>query len=173
MTSTGRTLEDSMTPHLAQVTDQICMSDHPSYMSQICIPTSRCATCQLTYFTCPGHFGHIELPAPVFHPLFMVNMYNLLRGTCLFCHHFKMSRIMVRCSVGKVLNDNLNNTICSYPNTLPSFDSWNAVSLMRRTAWMTFTSELATRDKKRRKKSKSQPRTNHRSFPMKRLMNSS
>ncbi|KDQ64322.1 hypothetical protein JAAARDRAFT_187666 [Jaapia argillacea MUCL 33604] len=51
-----------------------------------------CATCRLTYFTCPGHFGHIDLPAPVFHPLFMVNMYNLLRGTCLFCHKFKMPR---------------------------------------------------------------------------------
>ncbi|KAH9943303.1 beta and beta-prime subunits of DNA dependent RNA-polymerase [Epithele typhae] len=23
-----------------------------------------CATCRLSYFTCPGHFGHIELPAP-------------------------------------------------------------------------------------------------------------
>ncbi|KZT29285.1 beta and beta-prime subunits of DNA dependent RNA-polymerase [Neolentinus lepideus HHB14362 ss-1] len=51
-----------------------------------------CATCRLTYFTCPGHFGHIELPSPVFHPLFMMNMYNLLRGTCLFCHKFKMER---------------------------------------------------------------------------------
>ncbi|KAJ7752736.1 hypothetical protein DFH07DRAFT_1061572 [Mycena maculata] len=58
-------------------------------------PTERkdiCATCRLTYFTCPGHFGHIELPAPVFHPLFMGNMYNLLRDTCLFCHRFKLSR---------------------------------------------------------------------------------
>ncbi|KAK7060450.1 hypothetical protein VNI00_001215 [Paramarasmius palmivorus] len=44
------------------------------------------------YFTCPGHFGHIELPAPVFHPLFFANMYNLFRGTCLFCHKFKISR---------------------------------------------------------------------------------
>ncbi|KAH9482769.1 DNA-directed RNA polymerase I subunit rpa1 [Psilocybe cubensis] len=51
-----------------------------------------CATCHLTYFTCPGHYGHIELPAPVFHPLFMGNMFNLLRGTCMFCHRFKMSR---------------------------------------------------------------------------------
>ncbi|PFH51377.1 hypothetical protein AMATHDRAFT_74938 [Amanita thiersii Skay4041] len=51
-----------------------------------------CTTCHLSYFTCPGHFGHIELPAPVFHPLFMVHMYNLLRGTCLFCHRFKMNR---------------------------------------------------------------------------------
>ncbi|KAI9507014.1 beta and beta-prime subunits of DNA dependent RNA-polymerase [Russula earlei] len=51
-----------------------------------------CITCQGTYFTCPGHFGHIELPAPVFHPLFMSHMFNLLRTTCLFCHHFKLSR---------------------------------------------------------------------------------
>ncbi|KAI5834493.1 beta and beta-prime subunits of DNA dependent RNA-polymerase [Schizophyllum commune Tattone D] len=54
-----------------------------------------CATCRLSYFTCPGHFGHIELPAPVFHPLFMSNMLNLLRGTCLFCHQFKMSRTLL------------------------------------------------------------------------------
>lgn len=51
-----------------------------------------CATCHLTYFTCPGHYGHIELPAPVFHPLFMNNMYHLLRGACLFCHKFKIER---------------------------------------------------------------------------------
>ncbi|TDL29688.1 beta and beta-prime subunits of DNA dependent RNA-polymerase [Rickenella mellea] len=51
-----------------------------------------CATCHLNYYTCPGHFGHIDLPSPVFHPLFMTNMYNILRGTCLFCHRFKMSR---------------------------------------------------------------------------------
>ncbi|KAF9268176.1 beta and beta-prime subunits of DNA dependent RNA-polymerase [Marasmius fiardii PR-910] len=51
-----------------------------------------CATCRLGFFTCPGHFGHIELPAPVFHPLFLANLYNLLRGTCLFCHRFKIDR---------------------------------------------------------------------------------
>ncbi|KDQ18256.1 hypothetical protein BOTBODRAFT_554491 [Botryobasidium botryosum FD-172 SS1] len=50
-----------------------------------------CATCRLTYFQCPGHFGHIELPAPVYHPLFMINMYNLLRGACLYCHKFKIA----------------------------------------------------------------------------------
>ncbi|OSD04393.1 beta and beta-prime subunits of DNA dependent RNA-polymerase [Trametes coccinea BRFM310] len=55
-----------------------------------------CATCRLSYFTCPGHFGHIELPAPVFHPLFMVNAYHLIRGTCLFCHRFKVSRFLCK-----------------------------------------------------------------------------
>ncbi|KAF7292328.1 DNA-directed RNA polymerase subunit [Mycena chlorophos] len=60
-----------------------------------------CATCHLTFYTCPGHFGHIELPAPVFHPLFMGNMYNLLRDTCLFCHRFKLSRTVLAKYVAK------------------------------------------------------------------------
>ncbi|TCD69860.1 hypothetical protein EIP91_005937 [Steccherinum ochraceum] len=38
-----------------------------------------CTTCRLTYFTCPGHYGHIELPVPVFHPLFMGKMADLLK----------------------------------------------------------------------------------------------
>lgn len=29
----------------------------------------RCTTCQLGHNTCPGHFGHIELPVPVYNPL--------------------------------------------------------------------------------------------------------
>ncbi|KAI0677397.1 beta and beta-prime subunits of DNA dependent RNA-polymerase [Trametes maxima] len=61
-----------------------------------------CATCRLSYFTCPGHFGHIELPAPVFHPLFMVNAYHLIRGTCLFCHRFKVSRFVLCKYVAKL-----------------------------------------------------------------------
>ncbi|TBU46604.1 beta and beta-prime subunits of DNA dependent RNA-polymerase [Dichomitus squalens] len=63
---------------------------------------SICATCRLSYYTCPGHFGHIDLPAPVFHPLFMVNAYHLLRGTCLFCHRFKVSRFVLCKFVAKL-----------------------------------------------------------------------
>ncbi|KAF8272487.1 RNA polymerase I largest subunit [Lactarius quietus] len=58
----------------------------PVYKQDICV------TCRQTYFSCPGHFGHIDLPAPVFHPLFINHMYILLRATCLFCHHFKLPR---------------------------------------------------------------------------------
>ncbi|KAH0839966.1 hypothetical protein J3R83DRAFT_921 [Lanmaoa asiatica] len=61
-----------------------------------------CATCRLNYFTCPGHYGHIELPSPVYHPLFMANMYNILRGTCLFCHRFKTPRSVVCKYVAKL-----------------------------------------------------------------------
>lgn len=52
-----------------------------------------CETCHMNHFECPGHFGHIELPAPVFHPLFMNHAYSLLRGTCVFCHHFRLPRL--------------------------------------------------------------------------------
>ncbi|KAG9323204.1 hypothetical protein KVV02_002993 [Mortierella alpina] len=51
-----------------------------------------CATCSLDHFACPGHFGHIELPCPVFNPMFFPQMYQMLRASCLFCHHFRMSK---------------------------------------------------------------------------------
>lgn len=80
-------------------------------------PVCSCATCRLNYFTCPGHYGHIELPAPVFHPLFMVNMYNLLRCTCLFCHKFKVSKTMVRISLLLLFESYAHILDHSYANT--------------------------------------------------------
>ena len=52
-----------------------------------------CKTCHMNHFECPGHFGHIELPSPVFHPLFMNHAFSLLRGMCLFCHHFRLDAV--------------------------------------------------------------------------------
>lgn len=49
-----------------------------------------CMTCHQNSFSCPGHFGHIQLPSPVFHPLFMKQVFSLLRGMCLYCHHFNV-----------------------------------------------------------------------------------
>ncbi|KAI5481516.1 DNA-directed RNA polymerase I subunit RPA1 [Pseudohyphozyma bogoriensis] len=54
-----------------------------------------CTTCRLNSFDCPGHFGHIELPMPVFHPLYMTQAFQLLRGTCTFCHHFLASEVAI------------------------------------------------------------------------------
>lgn len=51
---------------------------------------SSCGTCGLGYYECPGHFGHIALAVPVYHPLVFPVLYKLLRATCLNCHHFKM-----------------------------------------------------------------------------------
>lgn len=56
-----------------------------------------CQTCRQSNFECPGHFGHIELPVPVFHPLFLRNLYQIMRGVCTFCHHFISAQDEARC----------------------------------------------------------------------------
>ncbi|CAK9780803.1 beta and beta-prime subunits of DNA dependent RNA-polymerase [Cutaneotrichosporon oleaginosum] len=61
-----------------------------------------CETCKLSYFDCPGHYGHIELPSAVYHPLFMNQCYQLLRGVCMYCHHFKMPEIILKRYVARL-----------------------------------------------------------------------
>ncbi|KAK0651336.1 hypothetical protein B0T16DRAFT_323548 [Cercophora newfieldiana] len=51
-----------------------------------------CSTCNLGQSQCPGHPGHIELPVPVYHPVFMDQAYRLLRSQCAYCHRFRMPR---------------------------------------------------------------------------------
>ncbi|KAK5988731.1 DNA-directed RNA polymerase I subunit [Cladobotryum mycophilum] len=51
---------------------------------------SPCATCNLNQSTCPGHPGHIQLPVPVYHPVFMDQAYRLLRATCVYCKGFRL-----------------------------------------------------------------------------------
>lgn len=65
-------------------------------------PHDICSTCHLNSYQCSGHFGHIELPSPVFHPLFMGNMFNLLRGTCFYCHRFRASLVVLTKVIGRL-----------------------------------------------------------------------
>ncbi|KAL2170041.1 hypothetical protein VTG60DRAFT_5381 [Thermothelomyces hinnuleus] len=53
---------------------------------------SLCRTCNLNQAQCPGHPGHIELPVPVYHPVFMDQAYRLLRAQCVYCHKFRLPR---------------------------------------------------------------------------------
>ena len=50
----------------------------------------RCSTCYLNTFNCPGHVGHIELPVPVYHPIFMSQLVGLLRAKCAYCRHLRL-----------------------------------------------------------------------------------
>ncbi|KAJ1949702.1 hypothetical protein FBU59_001025, partial [Linderina macrospora] len=52
-----------------------------------------CGTCSLDYFNCPGHFGHIELPAPVVNPMMFDTLYRFLQGCCPYCHKFTFNRV--------------------------------------------------------------------------------
>ncbi|PFH55530.1 hypothetical protein XA68_18111 [Ophiocordyceps unilateralis] len=49
-----------------------------------------CSTCNLNRAACPGHPGHIQLPVPVYHPIFLDQAYRLLRSMCVYCHGFRL-----------------------------------------------------------------------------------
>ncbi|UPK94482.1 hypothetical protein LCI18_005417 [Fusarium solani-melongenae] len=49
-----------------------------------------CTTCNLNQSTCPGHAGHIQLPVPVYHPVFMDQAYRLLKSACVYCKGFRL-----------------------------------------------------------------------------------
>lgn len=50
----------------------------------------RCTTCNLNQANCPGHPGHIQLPLPVYHPVFLDQAYRLLRAACVYCKGFRL-----------------------------------------------------------------------------------
>ena len=55
-------------------------------------PHLKCKTCEQTYIYCPGHFGHIEIPKPVFNlqPTFEEYIIKVLKCVCIKC-----SRILI------------------------------------------------------------------------------
>ncbi|KXS18698.1 beta and beta-prime subunits of DNA dependent RNA-polymerase [Gonapodya prolifera JEL478] len=54
-----------------------------------------CNTCGLSYFACPGHFGHIELPLPVYNPITFPTMFRLLRSLCLYCFRLRTPTVVL------------------------------------------------------------------------------
>ncbi|KAI1420736.1 hypothetical protein F5Y12DRAFT_790958 [Xylaria sp. FL1777] len=63
---------------------------------------STCTTCNLPQPNCPGHAGHIELPIPVYHPVFMDQILRLLRAQCQYCFRFRMRRADINLVVCKL-----------------------------------------------------------------------
>ena len=53
-----------------------------------CGKDDACGTCGLNYVHCPGHMGHIPLPLPVYHPIFFMTLYQVLRSSCWNCHRW-------------------------------------------------------------------------------------
>ncbi|XP_067838456.1 DNA-directed RNA polymerase I subunit RPA1 [Heptranchias perlo] len=54
-----------------------------------------CGTCAQDYNNCPGHVGHIDLPLPVYNPLFFDKLYLIIRGSCMNCHMLTCPRLMM------------------------------------------------------------------------------
>lgn len=53
---------------------------------------ASCITCGKSQVECSGHFGHIELCVPVYHPLLFKHMLKILRYQCTVCHKFRIAR---------------------------------------------------------------------------------
>jgi DNA-directed RNA polymerase beta' subunit len=50
------------------------------------LETNRtCSTCQQKNLFCPGHFGHINLARPIYHPMFFDTVRKLLKCVCFRC----------------------------------------------------------------------------------------
>ncbi|KAI1131806.1 DNA-directed RNA polymerase II subunit RPB1 [Nemania abortiva] len=52
----------------------------------------KCATCLENMSECPGHFGHIELAKPVYHPGFIKKVKKILEIVCTNCSKVKADR---------------------------------------------------------------------------------
>lgn len=51
---------------------------------------TTCAYCGQDSDNCPGHFGHIDLAAPVYNPFHCKTIHRLLNAKCFNCHKLKM-----------------------------------------------------------------------------------
>lgn len=52
-----------------------------------------CETCKRGPKECDGHLGHISLPLPVFNPVFIRHMFQLLKMCCFHCKRFVVSPV--------------------------------------------------------------------------------
>lgn len=53
---------------------------------------TSCETCGEGMAECPGHFGHIELARPIYHPGFMIKVKKILECICTNCGHLKLDQ---------------------------------------------------------------------------------
>ena len=67
-----------------------------------------CKTCNQTYINCPGHFGHIELPKPVFNLQFEDWIVKILQCVCIKC-----SRLLVNKN-NQIIKNIITNTKGNY-----------------------------------------------------------
>ncbi|XP_026412301.1 DNA-directed RNA polymerase I subunit 1-like [Papaver somniferum] len=61
-----------------------------------------CGSCGQTYFECSGHCGHIDLAVPVYNPLLVRTLFQLLERTCFFCKHFRIEKEKVQKCVAQL-----------------------------------------------------------------------
>ena len=56
-----------------------------------------CKSCGMTWSKCSGHFGHYELPHPVYHIGWTVEVLYWLRKSCVNCGHVQCGKLAKKC----------------------------------------------------------------------------
>jgi DNA-directed RNA polymerase II subunit RPB1 len=56
---------------------------------------TTCFTCNRDNFSCPGHFGHIDLNVPIIHPLFYREVISILNSVCNSCGNLLISKNVI------------------------------------------------------------------------------
>eukprot|EP01129_Flabellula_baltica_P009496 TRINITY_DN3888_c0_g1_i2.p1 TRINITY_DN3888_c0_g1~~TRINITY_DN3888_c0_g1_i2.p1 ORF type:complete len:1566 (+),score=370.20 TRINITY_DN3888_c0_g1_i2:27-4724(+) len=72
---------------------------HDPKMGPLDFGDGACVTCGLQNGQCPGHFGHIELPFPLYNPVAFDYLFRVVRLLCFNCHHFRISREKVSIAI--------------------------------------------------------------------------
>lgn len=72
------------------------------------VGSSFCLTCE-GKLDCPGHFGHIDLAAPVFHARFIIKCMKILRCVCVYCSKLLVISYPLDHNIYYLLVSNLTN----------------------------------------------------------------
>ncbi|EQB60117.1 rna polymerase ii largest subunit [Vairimorpha apis BRL 01] len=76
-----------------------------------------CQSCEKDNFSCPGHFGHIELTRPMFHVGYMNKVKKILESVCFYCSKIKVDKKILKPDLNSVWNYCKSKTTCEGENT--------------------------------------------------------
>nr|AAD12604.1 largest subunit of RNA polymerase II [Vairimorpha necatrix] len=71
-----------------------------------------CSSCEKDNFSCPGHFGHIELTKPMFHVGYMTKIKKILECVCFYCSRLKISTKNLKKDLNFVWNISKTKSVC-------------------------------------------------------------
>jgi DNA-directed RNA polymerase II subunit RPB1 len=71
-----------------------------------------CSSCDRDNFSCPGHFGHIELTKPMFHVGYMNKIKKILECVCYYCSKIKIDKKSLKKDLNFVWNACKAKAVC-------------------------------------------------------------
>ncbi|UTX42719.1 DNA-directed RNA polymerase II subunit RPB1 [Encephalitozoon hellem] len=71
-----------------------------------------CQSCGGDNFSCPGHFGHIELTKPMFHVGYISKIKKVLECVCFYCSKIKIPKRGAKSTLNSVWSMSKGKTVC-------------------------------------------------------------